>query len=239
MATVFRTSAVELPGRAYNVGLHVTLPSDRWPLFVGGPRLGPAVLYWGVMLVVVGVALVISRIPTLPITTLDGVLLGFGMSLCNLPSTLLVAAWLLILLARQRSVARLHTFGDPGFKIMQTLIALMSIAALIALAASVPQGLLGTPEMHIAGNGSSAYDYHWFQDQADQSLPTAFVVSLPMWAYRVVMLAWSLWLAFAIVRWVRWGWTAFSMGGIWNRANARDPSLPTPSTAATESSTDA
>jgi len=105
MGTLLHTSAVELPGHAYNLGLHVTLPGDRWPLVVGGPRLGPAVLYWGVMLVVVGVALLIARIPTLPITTLDGVLLGFGMSLCNLPSTLLVAAWLLILLVRQRSQA--------------------------------------------------------------------------------------------------------------------------------------
>ncbi len=38
-----------------------------------------------------------------------------------------------------------------------------------------------------------------------------------MWVYRVVMLAWSLWLAFAVVRWVRWGWIGFSAGGIWKR----------------------
>ena len=41
------------------------LPTDRWPLFVGGPRLGPAVLYWGVMLVVIGVALVLVAHPGL------------------------------------------------------------------------------------------------------------------------------------------------------------------------------
>ena len=56
-----RTSAIELPGRAYNIALHLSLPTDRWPLFVGGPRLGPAVLYWGVMLVVIGVAWALSR----------------------------------------------------------------------------------------------------------------------------------------------------------------------------------
>ncbi len=224
-----RTSAVELPGNAYNVGLHVTLPTDRWPLFVGGPRLGPAVLYWGVMLVVVGVALLLARVPGLPLTTLDGVLLGFGMSLCNLPSTVLVAAWLLILLARQRAADRLGRTSDSGFKIIQVLIALTSIAALGALVSSVPQGLLGTPAMQIVGNGSSAFDYHWFQDRSQQALPQAFIVSLPMWAYRVAMLAWSLWLAFAIVRWARWGWTAYSSGGIWNRTRPTDDLAVSPS----------
>jgi hypothetical protein len=184
-------------------------------LFVGGPRLGPAVLFWGVLLVVIGVALVISRVPTLPITTLDAVLLGFGMTLCNLPSTILVAAWLLILLARQRYAERMQQFGNSSFQFIQTLIALLSIAALVALAASVPYGLLGEPDMQIVGNNSSSHEYHWFQDQAQESLPGAFVLSLPMWSYRIVMLAWSLWLAFAVLRWARWGWSAYSAGGIW------------------------
>jgi len=212
-----RTSAIELPGRAYNIALHLSLPTDRWPLFVGGPRLGPAVLYWGVMLVVIGVAWALSRIPALPLSALDGVLLGLGMSLCNLPSTVLVAAWLLLLLARLRYAERLRSATPRMLHFVQVVVAGVSIAALIALAASVPMGLLGTPEMHIVGNNSSAYDYHWFQDQAATQLPTAYVLSLPMWTYRVVMLAWSLWLAFAVLRWVRWGWTAFTAGGIWKR----------------------
>jgi hypothetical protein len=212
-----RTSAIELPGRAYNIALHLSLPGDRWPLFVSGPRLGPAVLYWGVMLVVLGVAWALSRIPGLPLSARDGVLLGFGMSLCNLPSTMLVAAWLLVLLARLRYAEQLSSATPRSFRLVQIVVAAVSVAALIALAASVPMGLLGTPEMHIVGNNSSAYDYHWFQDQAANQLPTASVFSLPMWAYRVVMLAWSLWLAFAVVRWVKWGWTAFSAGGIWQR----------------------
>jgi hypothetical protein len=225
---MIRTSGIELPARAYNIGLHLSLPTDRWPLFVGGPLLGPAILYWGVMFVVIGIAWLISRIPGLPLSARDGVLLGFGMSLANLPSTVLVAAWLLLLLLRQRYADRLQTYSIRRFQLVQILIALITVAALIALAASVPMGLLGTPEMHIVGNGSSAYDYHWFQDQALKALPTAFVASAPMWLYRVVMLAWSLWLAFAIMRWVRWGWTAFSAGGVWksHAPNREVPATP-------------
>jgi hypothetical protein len=226
LGALTRASAVELGGQSSNITLNLQLPNDRWPLFVGGPRLGPAVLFWGVLLVVIGVALVLSRIRPLPITTPDAVLLGFGMSLCNLPSTVLVAAWLLILLARQRYAERMQQLGNSSFQLIQTLLALLSIAALVALAASVPYGLLGEPDMQIVGNNSSAHEYHWFQDQAQKSLPGAFVVSLPMWSYRVVMLAWSLWLAFAVLRWVRWGWSAYSAGGIWKSGKPAKESAP-------------
>ncbi len=221
IGAVTRTSAIDLPGRAYNIALHVALPNDRWPLFVGGPRLGPAILYWGVMLVVIGVAWILARIPGMPLTTLDGVLLGFGMSLANLPSTVIVAAWLLLLLVRRRYAARVLALPVRTMQLIQILLALITLAALVALAASVPAGLLGTPEMHVVGNGSSAYDYRWFQDQSANALPDAWILSAPMWAYRIVMLAWSLWLAFAIVRWARWAWSAFSEGAAWRSGRAR------------------
>jgi hypothetical protein len=31
------------------------------------------------------------------------------------------------------------------------------------------------------------------------------------------MLAWSLWMAFAFLGWLAWGWAAFSTGGLWRR----------------------
>jgi hypothetical protein len=38
-----------------------------------------------------------------------------------------------------------------------------------------------------------------------------------MWLYRVLMLSWSLWLAFALLQWLRWGWSCYSRGGIWRK----------------------
>ena len=213
-----RTSAIELPGRAYNIALHLSLP-DR-PLAAvrrrSAPRPGRLVLGRDAGGDRCGVG-ACRAYPRLPLSALDGVLLGFGMSLCNLPSTVLVAAWLLLLLARLRYADRLSSATPRSFHFVQIVVAGVSVAALIALAASVPMGLLGTPEMHIVGNNSSAYDYHWFQDQAANQLPTASVFSLPMWTYRVVMLAWSLWLAFAVVRWVRGAGPHSAAGGIWKR----------------------
>jgi len=46
-------------------------------------------------------------------------------------------------------------------------------------------------------------------------LPQAGTVSVPLFIYRLAMLAWSLWLVFALLRWIRWGWGCFSHGGLW------------------------
>ena len=42
-----------------------------------------------------------------------------------------------------------------------------------------------------------------------------FTSSLPTTVARFLMLAWALWLAFALLRWLRWGWECYSVGGIW------------------------
>lgn len=33
-----------------------------------------------------------------------------------------------------------------------------------------------------------------------------------MWLYRGLMLAWALWLALAVLRWLGWAWSCFSAG---------------------------
>ncbi|RMG51905.1 MAG: hypothetical protein D6717_12450, partial [Gammaproteobacteria bacterium] len=42
-----------------------------------------------------------------------------------------------------------------------------------------------------------------------------WILSLPLWVYRVLMLGWALWLAFALLGWLRWGWEALQQGGLW------------------------
>ena len=38
---------------------------------------------------------------------------------------------------------------------------------------------------------------------------------MPLLVYRAAMLAWALWLALALLRWLRWGWGCFTAGGGW------------------------
>ena len=47
--------------------------------------------------------------------------------------------------------------------------------------------------------------------------------SVPLLAYRLLMLAWALWLARALLGWIRWGWAAFtSVRGWWPPAISPD-----------------
>jgi hypothetical protein len=38
---------------------------------------------------------------------------------------------------------------------------------------------------------------------------------VPMWVYRIAMLAWALWLAMAVLRWMKWALRAWTAGGWW------------------------
>ena len=210
---LFTSPDIDLASPANNINITTEFPRDRWVLLLGGPKLGPAMLFWGVLIVVILIGVALSRIPQLPLTIIDAVLLALGLTLCNLPTTLLVAAWFGLLLARERWV---NATAKRWLKnSIQFLTAAISILAVFALVASVPLALLGSPEMQITGYGSSSYTYRWFSDHAGTTLPGVWVFSLPLWIYRGAMLLWSLWLVFALLRWMKWAWQRWSQPVGW------------------------
>jgi len=97
----------------------------------------------------------------------------------------------------------------------QLLLVVWTVAALICLYHAVEAGLLGIPDMQIAGNGSSNFYLHWTQDRIGVLMPQPWVLSLPLFVFRILMLLWALWLAGSLLKWLRWGWQCFSEGGIW------------------------
>lgn len=210
---LFEVAQTTLESPASNITTTVSMARDRWVLLLGGPALGPGILYWGLLLVVLLLAVLISRIPGLPFTATDAILLSLGLSLANLPATLLIAVWVIALRFRGEVVGGLT--ADWSRNLLQIVAAGLSLLTVVTLIVSVPNALLGTPNMQVEGNGSSAYYYNWFTDQTASSLPTAWVLSLPLWVYRVIMLGWSLWLAFALIRWVPWAWQRWAKPQMW------------------------
>ncbi|WP_374679987.1 hypothetical protein [Hydrocarboniphaga effusa] len=209
---------LDLPG--VNARLQLDLPPDRWVLWVGGPRLGPAVLFWGVLAVLVIVSAGLARLRLTPLRFWQWALLMIGLSQIPVWAAAIVAGWLVALGARERLVA-----GTGGswlrFNLLQGALALLTVIALGLLFTAVAHGLLGSPEMQIAGNGSYASSLQWYQDRWEKNLPTACAISAPLWVYRVLMLLWALWLANALLGWLRWGWGRFTEGGVWRKAPAR------------------
>jgi hypothetical protein len=98
--------------------------------------------------------------------------------------------------------------------VLQIVIAGVTVVALGILIFAVGEGLLGNPEMFITGNASTRNALRWFQARSDGLLPGAGCFSVSIWWYRLLMLFWALWLAAALIRWLRWGWNNFSSGGL-------------------------
>jgi hypothetical protein len=209
---LFSSPLVNLAIPSVNSTINIKLGNDRWVLLTGGPQLGPAVLFWGVLVVIVIIALGLGRIRLTPLTTSQWLLLGIGLSQTPVWGGLIVVGWLLALGGRARLKPEIST---SRFNMIQLGLIVLTLMALSFLFDAIEQGLLGLPEMQIAGNNSSAYDLNWYQDRSPPELPRAWILSVPLMVYRLLMLAWALWLAFALLRWLRWGWSCFTTHGMW------------------------
>ena len=214
----YRTPAFSLTAGSVNANLELKLARDRWVLFAGGPRLGPAVLFWSLFVVLILAGLGLSRVPLVPLSTVRWVLLAVGLSQVDLIAAALAAGFLLVIGLRGKRGAALK--GAWRFNLLQLLLAAWSLGFAAILFSAIRQGLLGAPEMQVQGNGSTAMDLRWFSDRSGPSLPEAWILSVPVFVYRMVMLAWALWLAATLLELVPWAWNAFSSGGVW-RARER------------------
>ena len=102
-------------------------------------------------------------------------------------------------------------------------IAIVTILAVGSLVFSgVRQSLLASPDMSVEGPGTYGNRFHWFLDRVGSTLPDPFVISLPMWVFRAVMFAWALWIALALLRWLRGAWKSWKTNGIW-KGRSLDP----------------
>ncbi len=212
MSGAWRTPQVDAGTPTVNADLHVKVSPDRWVLFLWGPRMGPAVLFWSFLLVLLLVSVGLGRNRWTPLTTRHWVLLALGLSQVPIPAILAVFGWLLLLGWRKR-----QELPGAWFNLRQVALVLATLTAVIILAVSVEAGLLGRPDMQVSGNGSTTWELRWFQDRTAAALPTATIISAPMLVYRAAMLAWSLWMALAMLGWLKWGWQSFSTGGLWKR----------------------
>jgi hypothetical protein len=218
----FSTPAIDFGTKTVNATTRVRLSDARWVLFVHGPRLGPAVLFWSLLVVLVLIAFGLSQIHWVPLKRYEWMLLAIGLSQIPLPAAALVVGWLVALGFRRARPAERRWLFDLG----QLALVGWTLTALGILVFAVHEGLMGTPDMQIRGNGSSTEVLQWFDDRTGPIAEQPYVFSVPMLAYRAAMLAWALWLAVSLLRWLRWGWLSFSEGGFWKSAPPKPRPVP-------------
>jgi hypothetical protein len=214
ITTMMRTPIVNLGSESVNATVQVSIPYDRWVLFAGGPRLGPAILFWGVLLSVVLLAIALGRTTITPLKTRHWILLGIGLTQAFVAATLVIVAWFFVMAYRKKYAEQIK---PNHFNLIQVMLAMMTVIVLLGLVSTLGAGLLGTPDMQITGNGSSSYILKWFDDRIDVLLPSAWVISVSLWFYRGLMLLWSLWLAFALLGWLKWSWECYTANGLWRK----------------------
>jgi hypothetical protein len=229
--TMVHTPTIALNADASNLSVHLGLPEQRWVIATSGPRVGPAVLYWGELLVMALLAFALARVKRTPLRLIDWLLLGIGFSTVSWWALVCFAAWLFALDWRARISPESLRWR---FNFVQLGLLLLTLIAAGVLFSAIRTGLLGAPDLHVTGNGSSAYALRWFHDQTESAMPVGTVVSLPMWVYRALMLAWAFWMAWSLIRWLRWGLQCFISNGAWRAWFQPKPLMPAAPATVTE-----
>jgi hypothetical protein len=209
----FTTPAINVGIPSVNSHIQLLPGQDRWVLFAFGPRLGPAVLFWGFLLMIALLAVGLSKSDLTPLKAWQWFLLLLGLSQISAEQSLLVVGWFWVLgLRSKKTVPKAFTFNA-----LQILIVVMTLMAGGCLFLAVENGLLGSPDMQISGNQSTATNLNWYQDRTGEQLPIARIISVPLLVYRGLMLLWSLWLAVSVLQWLKWGWQGFAHEGLWRK----------------------
>jgi hypothetical protein len=218
ISSVLNTSLVDLGQDSVNSKLSVILGQDRWVLFAKGASFGPVILFWSQLLVILLLSVGLAKVPLTPLKTWHWFLLLIGLSQVSLESASVVIAWLMLLGWRES-----QTTDNRYFNSLQVSLVLLSLLSLSILFSAVAQGLLSSPDMRITGNQSSAFLLNWYADRAESQLQAATIISLPILCYRLLMLAWSLWLAIFLLDQLRWAWQCFSKQALWHKPPPSPP----------------
>ena len=205
-----RIGEVRLPVESANIQSTIHVAQNRWVLWASGPQLGPAVRFWGILLTSLIAAFALGRLPHTPLRSLQWMLLGIGLTQAPLVAAFAVVAWFFVV--RWRSTEGFQSLPFLAYNAVQLALVAATIAVVGVLIYVVGEGLLGNPEMFIAGNNSTRTQLQWFQARSGTLLPSCGCVSVSIWWYRFLMLLWALWLAVSVLRWLATAWKAFGSG---------------------------
>jgi len=180
---------------------------------------GKFIRWFSSLIIILILSAILSYTKLTPLRFWHWALLGIGLSQVHITFALVVVGWLLLFGLRRYLANQSSNFL---FNLAQIGYTFLTIVALAVLFYAIQQGLLGRPDMQIAGNGSNAYNLNWYQDQVQEALPRIWVLSVPLTVYRVLMLLWALWLAYSVLNWLKWIWIQYAEGGYWRKSDKKN-----------------
>ncbi len=192
--------AITLNNQAHNISVLVTPSLDRWILWTGGSTWGPCVVFWSKMLLLCALCLLLRHFHLLKLSKFGAIFLGIGLSSVSILMMSIPLAWIIFLNIWPQLRLKLLNI-NRGVKLI--FIISLSILAIAVFYLIVKNGLLFDPPMLITGNGSSAHYFKWFFDYSEAALPQPYIVSFPLWYWRVFSLIWSTWLVLQLLSWLK------------------------------------
>lgn len=215
---------IDIGSEAVNVHIHLNRSEQRWLLWATGPAWGPAILFWSHLVILLLIALFLSRLRGLPLKTPEWILLMLGLSQLPYAALLPIVGWFVILKLRERH--RMASWWS--FNLYQLGLIFLTLLAAATLYAAIHINLLVDMDMQVQGAQSSERVLKWYVDRSGSALATPAIYSVPILVWRLLMLSWALWLVSRLLRWIPWGWRAFSSGGIWRSRPPRSPGPAAP-----------
>lgn len=210
---MIRVPEINLGRPSSNITTSIHLPDKMWLLYTHGPRLGPAVLFWGYLIIIIAGAVILGTYTPIPLRVRDWVLLGMGLAPLGPGSVIFTVMWFW--------AVHFRNLKQPDrivlFRITQALFVLSALMMAGILYSAIKNGLLGIPDMQISGNGSGQELLRWTADRSGEILPRPWAAMLSVYIFRILMFAWAAWLALKVTEWARWAYSAFTRGGIWNK----------------------
>jgi hypothetical protein len=212
--SLFRTPLLDLGLKGINLKLQVRLSAKRWVIYLGGPVMGPAVLFWGKLIALFILSFFLSKISWCPLNFFHWSLLSIGLTQGFNGGIFIVISYIVFLSFRRQHFLKMGKAAYNSTSFLAILGAVISISTFFLI---LKNGLLGGPLMDIEGNESSAFILNWFVDRFDGTIPYAWVFSFPTITYQLLMLIWAIWMTFSLIKWVPWLWEGLYGNGFFRK----------------------
>ncbi|TXD35161.1 hypothetical protein FRC98_16960 [Lujinxingia vulgaris] len=206
-----RFPTVDIGSAAVNVTQSMHLNNERWLLWTLGPDWGPTVLFWSHLLILMILAALLGLWKYSPLRRHEWLLLTLGLAPQPVPVLIPIVAFFVLFQWRRR-----HPLSRPWqFNLVQLALVGLTLVAIVCLYGAIHENLLVDVDMQVRGMDSHTSHLRWYTDRVGNTLPSAGILSLPIFIWRGLMLLWALWLSWKLLKWAPWAWQAFSFEGIW------------------------
>ncbi len=216
----FSSPTFKLLSSSTNNHLTVKVPPNRWILWVSGPKVGPALLYWGKLIVLLLLALVMGQYFNTMIKTPSWILLYLGMSLSS-PWFILWITGFFVLIGLYKNY--LPKEKPWLYNLGQILMIGAFASSILILISIIYDGFFSSIKMPILGNNSSARVLNWYVDRNQGQFPQGNIFWLNIWWFKSLMMLWALWFSHSLTKWLPKIWTEFQQNGIFQAWKKKKP----------------